>query len=296
VIFVYSVQLPWEKIEVKRTCCPFDVFIMSSILEFVNKMTLPGCVVTAFVPNLNTTRNLDTYLNLGRELMRVGVPKVVFLEKSLIEKMPSNPLTIYLPYDFEPFPQTLELPQTRNKDKDTQNYLHLQNLKPWFCAQAARLNPFACSQFIWMDFGLLHVCDKSTFSADVQRACQKQYNQLRIATIWPLNDTTGIADQMCWFCAGACFGDKKGLTNRGCWFCARCSTDYVCWFCAGGCFGGDKESILKFAQLTEKKLKEIVESGKLTWEVNVFAFVLKEHPELFSPYYGSHDSTIIRHY
>ena len=48
--------------------------------------------------------------------------------------------------------------------------------------------------------------------------------------------------------------------------------------------------------MKEKCLQIINETNHLMWEINIWFFIYKEHPELFNYYTANHDPNIIINY
>jgi hypothetical protein len=220
-------------------------------------------LVTAFVPNLNTALdNQSTYIARGTALLNVEVPKIVFTPKEIIAQLPHNKWNFFVPYDLPEESETFTLPAKRNKDKDTQKFFALMNEKTNFCRKAIQLNPFKTTQFVWVDFGLLHVCNKDTFARNLRTVVSKSYEKVRIAHIWPLSNVV---------------------------------PDYnaVQWYFAGGVFGGDAASLLRFADRADRQLLKLREKKIATWEVNVWASVFCEEPNLFDAYSADHNDSLL---
>ncbi len=71
----------------------------------------------------------------------------------------------------------------------------------------------------------------------------------------------------------------------------------IVWYFTGGIFGGNKESLIKFADLVKEKcIETIVNQKTIMWEVNIWYLVYKDHPELFSYYKCDHDDSLIENY
>jgi hypothetical protein len=80
----------------------------------------------------------------------------------------------------------------------------------------------------------------------------------------------------------------------GCW--SRrdsVSLDSVHWRFCGGFFILPASLTNQFQTLSEKKLSELCQKNKLSWEVNVWALIEQEHPELFEWYAADHNNSIV---
>lgn len=223
-------------------------------------------IVSAFVPTCNHVEP-ERYINWGQKLVDVPVKKIIFTPAHIIKMLHGNPDTQFVPFNmvFPPNLEEMQLPASRNQEKDTAKYMWLMHQKVDFCKRAIALDPFHSAQFVWLDFGLIKVCEEATFSRDVVRLSKLAYGQVRIAAIWPFS-----------YRPPPSYGDG------------------VLWYLAGGVFGGDKQSLLRFAELVLHELAE--NPAKLTWEVNTWWKILQKHPSLFSPFRAEHDARIIREY
>ncbi len=233
-------------------------------------------IVTAFVTNINSIlyRSIENYIELGRELLNTNTPKIVFMEKSVIEKLgdvnttntlvvPINKTDNYL-YAYE---SEIDNSLMRgDPSKDTLEYMFTMCHKTEWVRQAIELNPFGTDQFIWMDFSLVHVMKPEVFPVLVEKAAISTYDKVRIARINLIANGAGIMTQ-------------------------------ICWFFAGGVFGGASEALLRFADLAKAKCLSVIKTnGTLPWEVNIWYLVYRDNPEIFDMYYGNHDVTILQNY
>lgn len=220
-------------------------------------------IVSAFFATGNVNRSLDVYMALGQRLIDVKVNKVIFVSEDVAKELRTNSFTklVVMQYDFGCDSNRYELPCARNVQKDTFNYMKLMNEKTKFVKRAAEENWFCAKDFVWLDFGILHVCDKTTFESDVVALSQKSYEKIRIASIWSLENIVF-------------------------------SKDEVQWYFAGGCFGGSKENVLLFDKYCNQVLERI--KPNIVWEVNVWAVVYAKHRYLFDPYKCDHNTSLIQ--
>lgn len=117
----------------------------------------------------------------------------------------------------------------------------------------------------------------SLFQKTILDLCHKSYDRVRIGSITDIGclKTRSNDDIM---------NDHNFLTN-------------IQWYFAGGVFGGDRDSLLKFADLMRANTEFIVFTRHtITWEVNIWVFIYLVHPELFIPYSCNHDARITAHY
>jgi hypothetical protein len=159
---------------------------------------------------------------------------------------------------------------TDNPLKDTSDYIFLQNFKTECIRKAVSLNTFYTDNFMWIDFGINHIfnCSLDEFQNKILRLNNLNYDKVRIGSIIDLNILL----------------DKD--IYRG-----------ICWYFAGGVFGGNKDALIKFADLAKEKCLQIInEKRTLMWEVNVWYLIYMENRELFSLYKCDHNNTIIDNY
>lgn len=243
--------------------------------------------VSAFLININQRkdRSIQNYIEYGKSLIQSKVNKIIFIDHTLYEVFQtylSNPYTFYLPYqkedmyfykeynddDFNHFSLHTERP-----DKDTKDYMFAMCHKTEFIRHAIEKNPFVLKndQYVWVDFGLNHMCKMSDddFSSHLVRCSSHIYPNVRIASIWDVNRD---------------YTHKYNVYHD------------ILWHFAGSMFGGQKEKMIEFADQVKNKIDQIIkDKHSLMWEVNVWWLVYKENNNLFLPYYGSHDKTILNY-
>jgi hypothetical protein len=235
--------------------------------------------VTAFIVNVNKTKSLEKYIELGKIYLQTDINKVVFMDETIIHEFDylMNKKTHIIPfkkednylYNYIDKIDKFEL-NTPSPDKDTLDYMFIMCNKTEWLRNAIELNIYNSNQFIWTDFGIRHVFSQSDeeFRSKMERLNQLKYDQIRIASIWNL--------------------DKFYQYNP---------YRDISWYFAGGVFGGSSEVLIKFADLMKDMCIEIIEThGTLMWEVNIWRFIYLNNRELFSPYYCDHNNSIIDHY
>ena len=233
--------------------------------------------VTAFLSGMNgrQDRGVSAYLSHGRELMGCSIPLIVFMDETIefqsTETIRIIPITKESMELYTYKNDILNSVITDNPLKDTIDYRLLICSKTEFVRKAIELNPFHTDQFVWIDFGIQHVCsDKSLFRESVQSSFHTSFDQVRIGNIWNTN---------------LHFVNKEDIYN------------HIAWYFAGGVFGGSKSKLLEFDSLVKQKCIQIIqEKHTLMWEVNVWYLVFTEHPELFSLYSCNHNLSLITNY
>ena len=215
-------------------------------------------------------------MKLGRELLQIPIPKVVFMEPESIALLGEydRSLNTLVPFTKDELilahAGELRLPKrSAASKKDTRAYLDVQNNKTAWVKQAVELDPFSTDQFVWVDFGLLHIFngDTARYRRSFDNLPQRAYSSVRIAHIWDVKAAV----------AADAFHDPL-------------------WYFAGGVFGGDRQSLLAFHDAFLDCLRALVRDRKLTWEVNTWYHVYMRHPSMFQTYYGDHDPAILENY
>jgi len=237
-------------------------------------------IVSAFVSDVNSNRNVDKYIDYGKKLLQIDVSKIIFIEKDIYNNYLSNQdfnnthfiffekKDNYL-YNFINDITNYSI-GTDNPDKDTLDYLFVQCHKTEWIKLAIDNNYYNSEQFIWLDFGIYHIFnnDIDLFTKSIYSLLNKKYDLIRIATIWnpDLIYNTNIHQN-------------------------------ICWYFAGGVFGGGKNSLVKFADIMKNIcISYIQEHKNFIWEVNLWYLIYKNNKELFDIYTANHNPSIILNY
>lgn len=149
------------------------------------------------------------------------------------------------------------LPSARRLEKDTEEYIILQNSKMEFMNSAIEKNPFGSSHFAWIDFSIAYMF----------RDIKKSQAQLRILS----ENAT----------------EKPGFLIPGCW--GRWDVnrhdhhmEHIHWRFCGCFFMADKESMSKFCHTFCRFFPIFLQDmKKLLWEVNIWAWM--EHVSEWEP-------------
>ena len=235
-------------------------------------------IVSAFISNANSYRDISKYIEYGKKLLTIDTPKVIFLEKPIYDEHFSNdifPQTQFVfvektdSYLYEQKEKITQFEiETTNSGKDTLEYMFVQCNKTEWVKRAIELDPFNTEQFVWIDFGIYHMINSDDFTECVCKMTQQKYDKIRIAGCWDLN----------------AYYHNKYHTK-------------VLWYFAGSVFGGDKNSLCKFADLMKMRCLDFIDEQKtLIWEVNLWYFIYNENKDLFDVYRAEHDKTIIDNY
>lgn len=238
-------------------------------------------IVSCFYSNVNqrTEKTFHDYLNYGILLLKATIPKIIFTDELMYEKIHSyeNEHTkiilskkedIYL-YNYRDKLDNFNINST-NSLKDTLEYMLIICNKTEVMRQAIELNYFHTDYFTWLDFGLKCVvhCDEKEYINKVESLTSRTYDKIRMATIWNVD-----------------LQYQVDIFRR------------VAWFFAGGVFGGNKDSLLVFADKTKEMCIHTIENQHtIMWEVNIWYLVYLQNKELFDCYYCDHNNSIIDNY
>ncbi len=241
-------------------------------------------LVSGFLTNVNqkVDCNIDNFVNLGILFLKAKIPKIIFVDEGMYERINTyeneyTKIILINKTDYELYQYmnndvlTNFFLNTDNTAKDTIEFMFTMCNKTEWIKQAIEVNHFNSEQFVWIDFGIRHVfrCDDDVFINIVESLQNKNYDDgVRIGTIWDLQHQY-------------LFNIYKDIT----------------WYFAGGVFGGNKENLLKFANLTKEKCLQIISQEKtIMWEVNIWYLIYLENKELFETYHCGHDNFIITNY
>jgi hypothetical protein len=245
-------------------------------------------LVSAFIANANqrSDRSVDDYIAYGKKILESNINKIIFMDEDIIEKLPDlshTNNTVIIPikksdnylYAYKDQITNFQLNST-HPEKDTLEYMITICGKTEHVRKAIELDPFQSSQFIWVDFGIIHMFKNDVIKLRnaLSNIQNNSYDNVRIGSIWNpelydvmrLNFNTNI---------------YKDIT----------------WYFAGSVFGGNPYALVKFADLMQKQCIKIIEEKQtLMWEVNIWYQVFSENKDLFSLYNCDHNSTILENY
>jgi hypothetical protein len=240
-------------------------------------------LVSGFLTNVNqkVDCNMDNFVNLGILFLKAKFPKIIFVDEGMYEKIKNHEneytkIILINKNDYELYQYmnhdvlTDFSLNTDNPAKDTIEFMFTMCNKTEWIRQAIDLNFFNTEQFVWIDFGIRHVfrCDDDSYINILETLNDKNYENIRIGTIWDLQSMYN-------------FNIYRDIT----------------WYFAGGVFGGNKEYLLKFANLMKEKCLQIIYHKKtIMWEVNIWYLIYLENNDLFQTYHCGHDDSIILNY
>jgi len=163
----------------------------------------------------------------------------------------------------------IELPNSRNTDKDTKEYLLLMNSKTEYIVRAIEQNPFHSTHFAWIDFNIFHIFGgKEGFVSDHLRNLSRRELQ------------------------------PGFLSFPGCWEKYQVVEEYlvndICWRWCGGFIIGSKNRMLDLHKTYTDHFENFLrEKRKLVWEVNFWAYLELRHGLSVVWYPGDHNDSIL---
>lgn len=162
----------------------------------------------------------------------------------------------------------LELPSSRNLEKDTYEYLVYNHSKIELMEDAISENPWNSTHFAWIDFHLARLFRKDETLEWLGILGRRHYaSKLMLVP-------------GCW----------EKYTNEN----VESVSKSIYWRFCGGFFMGDEESILEFVGYYRTHFFEFLQKYKtLTWEVNFWAWLEKECGWKPDWYRGDHNDTIL---
>lgn len=231
--------------------------------------TLASVVYVSALYDISGHRRLDEYLQFFTPLAKTSMEFILFTDKAASVKplkSHKNVKIVVLPKsEIDSFSLTdVQLPEYRNKEKDTLEYLQLANAKAQFIQEATKHKSADC--YIWVDADLLHVTRRPEYFINrleklpaslvpnkvLIPGCvakqQIQFEQLFKSPIWR-------------FCGGLI------LVPKGC--------------------------VDRFAEAHKTQLAKCKTLCKLTWEVNLWAVMEQENPDLFYWYSADHNDSMV---
>ena len=171
---------------------------------------------------------------------------------------------------------SINLPQFRNKPKDTYEYMVLMNSKIEFMYDTIQKNPWNSTHFAWIDFNVAHVFKNIPETQEYL----KLIGNSRIT--------------------------REFLLIPGCWYSLlpdssdeviqKSVLDTIHWRFCGGFFIGDRQSIVQFYDLYQEYFPGFLfQYRQLTWEVNFWAWLEWKIPDWNPTWFlADHDDSIVR--
>lgn len=208
-------------------------------------------------------KTIDRHIQLFQQLQSSGIRIHLFLSPEYRNRVQlQNGVIEYISLeDLDTYKNCPSgLPNQRNIDHDTRNFLILMNAKVELVRRAIQSRMHTSDHYAWIDFGISHIF-RTPYVANNQLA--------EIAkTIYP---------STCFF-------------FPGCWDFSSNTFESVSWRFCGGFFLGDKNSLLGLNDLYQKHFSQL---PKLTWEVNVWGYFESHFGWKPTWYRADHDDSIL---
>jgi hypothetical protein len=198
---------------------------------------------------------------------------IIFAEKDIIPdtwEIPSSVKIIWFDLrSLETYVNLMQLhptlPNSINSAKDRLSYFALMNSKLDFIQKAKMLFP-QHETYCWIDCGIFK------FIKDVPTAYARlmSFNDITLSTAF-LAPVGMLPTQS---------KEQPPIV------------DYVYWRFLGSIFFIKNEGVDHFKLLCDKILQDVLNLGKITWEVNVWAILESTSPQLFETYHADHNDSI----
>lgn len=212
----------------------------------------------------------STYENIGKELEN---------EFENVKLMPIINLE-----DLETYKLIKELnptlPINRNIEKDTLNYMILQNAKNEFVYKTLISNPFNTDYFAWIDFSICHIL------TDKETILKKLYNY----SISSFAIDNNLSNDNNFLLFPTCFSKEKSQTYF------NILTSHIVWRFCGGFFIGNKSGLEHMYFLMLKELPHFIKhtnNNSIAWEVNVWLWLELKCNWIINSYQADHNNSIL---
>ena len=237
-------------------------------------ITFVSCFFKIYDTDYDTNKTLEWRIARFREIANTGIKLCVYVTPELMELVPKeydNVLFIETPHlrvEQLCINMNLELPQQRNRHKDTKKYMYLMNSKTGFVTETIEHNPWNSTHFAWIDFNISHIF----------KSPERTLRFLKELDLCKLPDT-------CLLIPG-CLKQSDINVLR--------VTECIFWRFCGGFFIGDANSIVQFDNLCKHNFERFLQNyGKLTWEVNFWAWLEAETSWKPQWYAADHNDSIL---
>ena len=217
----------------------------------------------------------STYENIGKELehdyKNVKLMPIINLEEletyKIIKEL--NP----------------ELPINRNYEKDTLNYMILQNAKTEFVYKTIVSNPFNTEHFSWIDFSICHILtDTDIVLKQLYTYATTQLKQDNQSS----NQTSNQSSNQLVF--PTCFSKEKSQIYF------NILTTHIVWRFCGGFFIGTKSALEKMHFLMLHELPKFIQhtaTNIIAWEVNMWCWLELKCCWSIDSYQADHNNSIL---
>jgi len=215
----------------------------------------------------------ETYLVNFIRFAEKGAPIILYLDnqcKAWGDRLaPYTNVQVLYDTQFDDLPvaklfpkEQTTLPTSANPAKDTYEYMVLMNSKLEWMMRAAPLAK--TTNIAWIDFGIVKILKNLD------------------AAVSKLNNVQIPADKVL---IPGCYDTPT----------FPLSMDNVHWRFCGGLIFGSKQTISRFYDLSTKRLTDLAAANppKLSWEVNVWAYIERDTPDVFQWYKADHNDSIV---
>lgn len=242
--------------------------------------------VTAYLKiydeDYDISRNFENRLKYFMLILNLGVNICIFIEAEfknhftkletnyknlkIIQTLSINELELYR--IGEKNQELCNLPDNRNKLKDTKKYMFLMLGKLEFLKKTIDINPYNSDYFCWFDFSLPYIfkdIDKTLLKIKNISNTQFKDEFIYMPGCWnfKINDLNYLSNNIVWrFCGGFLIGDKRSLNHF-----YNVSNNFFLIF--------------------------LYKTRKLVWEVNYWSWLENEGIILPTWYLADHNDTII---
>ena len=218
-------------------------------------------------------RPVEFYLEHGKALLALPVPKVVFMEEHIamllapeLSQAPTTHVVLVTKETMEYWPVrdrmlACPLPPGANPDKDTHDYFILMLNKLQWCCQAAASNLWGTETFVWMDFGINYILTGTLGKAVEQMQTHTPpVGRVRLP---------------------GCYVPPPGHPAQ------------LVWHFCGGLLGGRRDALERMRQLQAEVVWWLLDGGLVTWEVTVWYHVACRTQDLFDRYAADHNDSML---
>jgi len=218
------------------------------------------------------SRPVEFYLEHGKALLALDVPKVIFLEPHVIalleETIKASPHTTVVPFtkeEMEYWPSRNRFlacppPPGGSPSKDTHDFMIVMLNKVSWCIQAEALNPYTTELFAWVDFGINYILKEVSLNDAVTHLVAP--GRVRPGT----------------------------LRIPGCkHFFPPYHPAQLVWKYCGGLFCGDVATLKRMQADQRTVVVHLLDANLVTWEVTVWYYMQAPYMDR---YIANHDATM----
>jgi hypothetical protein len=252
---------------------------------------LPITIVSAFVSNANNrdSHKNGEYLKNGKLFLKSTTPKIVFLDEEMFSQIhesdydPANTKIVLYGRDQMYYMKYIDKMEnyvsTENQEKNTKEFMIVMWNKTEYMREAVQINPFNTDHYVWIDFGIRYICKNHSDEEYVDMLNNFSHPYISNIAIDDIKVRIGGIWDTAYF-----YNTLHPFMN-------------VYWYFAGGVFGGTAKSLIWFADELRIICDEIISIYKTaTWEVNLWYFIYRKHPNAFNIYPCDHNETLINGY